>query len=46
VGEPSLLDQLARSGTAAGRRIGALAYFGMIALYGVVIQLADPLGGP
>jgi Zn-dependent protease len=30
----------------ARRRIGALAYFGMMALYAVVIQLADPLGSP
>jgi Zn-dependent protease len=28
------------------RRIGALAYFGMMALYAVVLQLADPLGSP
>jgi Zn-dependent protease len=28
------------------RRIGALAYFGMMALYTVVIQLVDPLGSP
>jgi Zn-dependent protease len=28
------------------RQIGALAYFGMVALYAVVLQLADPLGSP